>query len=159
MKFNITRDDAILVDGARITYKNFRGVGGPFNREGDRNFALIIPNMETADALRERGYNVKIKESREEGGEPFIYLPVKVKYGEKDGRKWGPTARLITGDNVNELDDETIGILDNIKIRNVDLDIIPYDWNLATGKSGRSAYLSLIEVTQEVDRLAARRMV
>ena len=41
----------LQIDNARITYKNFAGRGDKFNREGDRNFALIIPTTEFCDAL------------------------------------------------------------------------------------------------------------
>ena len=43
--------ELVQIDDARITYKNFTGIGDKFNREGDRNFALIIPNEEIADEL------------------------------------------------------------------------------------------------------------
>ena len=43
--------ELVQIDDARITYKNFMGVGDKFNREGDRNFALIIPTEGIADEL------------------------------------------------------------------------------------------------------------
>ena len=32
----------LQIDNARLVFKNFRGEGGKFNKEGDRNFALLI---------------------------------------------------------------------------------------------------------------------
>lgn len=144
------------IDDARIIYRNFAGAGSKFNREGDRNFAVIIPNQEIADAMIEEGWNVRIKPPREDGDDPFMYLPVKVKYYEDDrGNKRGPTAYLISGHARTELDEDTIACLDDVDIRYVDLDIRPYDWEV-NGKTGRAAYLHSIEVTQEIDRFAAR---
>jgi hypothetical protein len=141
----------LQIDGARLTYKNFSGEATPFNRAGDRNFSVIIEDQDVADRLIEEGWNVKIKPARDEDDVPFMHLPVKIKF---NGR--GPTVRLVSGDSVNLLNEETIGCLDDVYMLNVDLDIRPYDWEVQ-GKSGRTAYLHAIEVTQEVDRFEARR--
>ena len=140
----------LQIDDARIIYRNFKGEGGKFNREGDRNFAVIIPNQEIADALIAEGWNVKIKPPREDGDDPFMYLPVKVKFNDR-----GPNVYLKTGNRVNRLNEETIDCLDNIDIMSVDVDIRPYDWDV-NGKSGRTAYLQAINVEQQCDRFAAR---
>lgn len=140
----------VQMDNVRITFKNFSGKGDKFNREGDRNFAIVIEDPATADALIAEGWNVRIKPPREEGDDPFMYLPVKVKFND-----YGPRACLITNGRKNMLDEETIGELDRIAIDNIDLDIRPYDWEV-NGKTGRTAYLETIEVTQRLDRFAAR---
>ena len=150
MELTFAQKGILQIDDARIIYRNFRGEGGKFNREGDRNFAVVIPKQELADELRNRGWNVKIKPPKDEEDSPFMYLPVKVKFNDR-----GPQVYLRTGDRVNRLDEETISILDDINIRSVDLDIRPYDWDV-NGKSGRTAYLQSIEVIQEIDRFAAR---
>lgn len=145
----------LQIDDARIIYRNFKGEGGKFNREGDRNFALLIPDEELADRLADEGWNVKIKPPREEGDAPFMYLPVKVKFNDR-----GPQVYLRSGNITNRLDEESVSILDDIDILGVNLDIRPYDWVIQEGtkdeKSGRTAYLQSIEVIQEVDRFAAR---
>ena len=140
----------LQINDARIMFRNFRGEGDKFNREGDRNFVLIIPNEEIADALAKEGWNVKIKDPREEGDTPFMYLPVKVKFNDR-----GPQVYLITGERHNRLDENSVAILDDIDILSVNLDIRPYDWEV-NGKTGRTAYLQAIEVFQEIDRFAAR---
>ena len=145
----------LQIDEARIVFRNFKGEGSKFNREGDRNFALIIPNEEMADALAKEGWNVKIKPPREEGDDPFIFLPVKVKFNDR-----GPQVYLVTGARRNRLDEETVGMIDDIDICAVNLDVRPYDWVIQEGtkdeKRGRTAYLQSIEVIQEIDRFAAR---
>jgi hypothetical protein len=146
----------LQIDDARIIFRNFSGRPDKFNREGDRNFALIIPNQEIADKLMADtnkygvGWNVKIRPPREDGDDPFMYLPVKVKFNDR-----GPIVYLKTGDVMNRLDEEDIGCLDDIDIASVDLDIRPYDDEIR-GEPFRSAYLQSICVTQQVDRFAAR---
>lgn len=156
MELNFAPRGIIEINDARICFRNFRGEGGKFNKEGDRNFAVIIPNQEMADALIEDtnqygvGWNVKIKAPREEGDEPFMYLPVKVKFNER-----GPAVYLQSGKNRVKLDEESVSMLDEIDISNVDMDIRPYD-DVINDKPFRSAYLQSILVRQEIDRFAAR---
>lgn len=138
------------IDEAAIIYRNFAGRGDKFNREGDRNFALIIPTEELADRLINDGWNVKVKPPRDDQETPFMYLPVKIKFNDR-----GPNCYLVTNGRANRLDEESIGILDDIDILNVNLDIRSYDWEV-NGKTGRTAYLQGIEVTQRVDRFAAK---
>lgn len=140
----------LQIDDARIIYRNFSGVGIKFNREGDRNFSVVIEDQGLADRLIEEGWNVKIKEPREEDDIPFMHLPVKIKFNDR-----GPNVYLKTGRVMNRLDEESIGCLDDIDILGVDLDIRPYDWEV-NGKEGRTAYLQSMHVTQEVDRFAVR---
>lgn len=141
----------LQIDDAHIIYRNFSGVGGKFNREGDRNFAIVIPDQEAADALIKEGWNVKIKPPREDGDSPFMYLPVKVKFNER-----GPACYLATGSRMNKLDEDSVSCLDDVDILSVDLDVRPYDW-VVNGKEGRTAYLQSIKVTQQIDRFAAEQ--
>ena len=138
----------LQINDAKIIFRNFRGEGSKFNRDGDRNFAVVIDDQDVADALVKEGWNVKIKPPREEGDTPFMYLPVKVKFS-----GYGPRVYLNTGNRQNKLDEESIACLDDIDILNVDLDVRPYDWDV-NGKHGRTAYLQAICVTQEVDRFS-----
>lgn len=150
MRITYAPRDILQIDDARIIYRNFAGRGDKYNREGDRNFAVLIPDEKLADELVERGWNVKIKSPREDGDTPFMFLPVKIKFNDR-----GPNVYLKTGDTQNRLDEESVSILDNIDIISVDLDIRPYDWSV-NGKDGRTAYLQAIRVTQDVDRFADR---
>ena len=140
----------LQIDDAMIIHRNFSGTPSKYNREGDRNFSVIIPNQELADTLIEDGWNVKIKPPRDQDDSPFMYLPVKVKFNER-----GPQAYLRTGKVMNRLDEESIDCLDDIDIVSVDMDIRPYDWDY-NDRTGRTAYLQSIHVTQRIDRFAAR---
>ena len=138
------------IDGRQIIFKNFGGRGDKFNREGDRNFSLRIDDENTADALVKEGWNVRIKEGREDDEGPFMRLPIKVKF-----TNYGPNVYLRTCDRVNELNEESIACLDNIEIDSVSMDVRPYDWDV-NGRTGRTAYLQSMEVVQRIDRFAAR---
>lgn len=157
MNMTITNRGIVQIDGARIIFRNFSGRGTQYNREGDRNFCVVIDDEEIANRLIEEGFNVKIRQPREEGDEPFMYMKVNVKYHPKGSEfeRLNPVACLISGRNRNMLDEESICCLDGIDIENVDLDLSGSNWNVQ-GRSGRSAYLSKIYVTQELDRFATR---
>ena len=131
----IFRGNILEIEDARIIY---------------RNFAVIIPNQEICDELIEAGWNVKIKEPREGYDDPFMFLPVKIKFNNR-----GPGAYVKSGDSVTRLNEETIDMLDEIDIASVDMDLRPYDWEV-NGKTGRTAYLQAINVTQNIDRFGAR---
>ena len=148
---NISFERGILqIEDARIIYRNFAGIGSKYNREGDRNFAVIIPNQEVADELIADGWAVKIKPPRDEDESPFMYLPVKVKFNNR-----GPAAYVKSGNSVQRLNEDTIGMLDEIDIQSVDMDLRAYDWEV-NGKTGRSAYLQAINVIQNIDRFGAQ---
>ena len=146
MNLNFGPRGILQIDDAHIVYRNFAGVGDKYNREGDRNFALVIPDEEIADALladkNQYGvaWNVKIKPNREEGEPPFITLPVKVKF---NGR--GPKVIVQSGSRT----------IDQMDIESVDLDIRPYD-NVVQDKPFRAAYLQSIWIRQRVDRFDER---
>lgn len=153
----------IEMNDATIIFRNFSGRPDKYNRAGDRNFAVVIPTEELKDKLVndvnrfDVGWNVKIRPPREEGDEPFMYLSVKVNYyeDERTGKINGPDVYLKSGTAVNKLTEETIGMLDDIEIEHVDLDIRPYDGEVS-GRPFRAAKLKAIWVTQKVDRFAER---
>ena len=145
----------VEINHARLVFRNFEGRADKFNHEGNRNFAVVIPNRELAEQLINDvneygvGWNVKIKEPRNEGDDEFIYLPVKVKFTDR-----GPGIYLDTNGNLNKLDEESIDILDRINIAEASMDIRPYDDEI-NGKPFRTAYLQSIRVTQNLDRFDA----
>ena len=153
MELTFAPREILQIDNARIVFRNFRGEASKYNNEGNRNFALVIPDEDIAEELTKRGWNVKIKPPRDEDDDPFMYLPVKVKFNDR-----GPSIYLNTGTVRNKLSEETVGCLDKIDIVSVDMDIRPYDWVIQEGtpneKSGRTAYLQSMRVVQETDRFA-----
>lgn len=140
----------LQIEDARIIYRNFGGEASKYNRKGDRNFAVIIPNQEICDQLTAEGWNVKIKPPRDEDDTPFMFLPVKVKFNNR-----GPNIYVQSAGNVKRLTEETVGMLDEIDIQSVDMDLRPYDWKV-NGKEGRSTYLQAMNVIQNIDRFGAQ---
>lgn len=154
MEFKFVRNgnrELVIVDNARIAFRNFSGRATQYNREGDRNFSLVFPNSEVADAFIESGLNVKIRAPREEGDTPFMHLKIKVNM---DSRR-PPVIYLRSNGKLRELNADTMGMLDDIDISYVDLEFSVFEWNRPDG-SGKSAYLQSICVTQEIDRYLAR---
>lgn len=156
MELRFSPRNIIEMDDVRICFRNFKGEERQFNAAGNRNFSIVIPNGEIAETLQNDlnrfgvGWNVKISAPREEGAEPFIHLPVKVKFNDK-----GPKVYLLSGHNRIRLTEETIGMLDDIDIAHIDLDIRPYDDEMH-GRAFRTAYLQSMIVTQNLDRFEQR---
>lgn len=139
-------DQNVLMENKRIIFKNFAGKEGMYNREGDRNFAVLLEPDEAA-AMAKDDWNVKYLKPREEGDEEVPYLPVSVSF---KGRP--PRIVMITSRGRTTLNEHECELLDWADIRNVDLIVRPYDW-VANGKTGRKAYLKTIFVTIEEDAL------
>ena len=150
MKLTFAPRGILQINEARLVYRNFRGEGSKYNREGDRNFSIVIESKEMADALVERGWNVKVNTPDDPDELPFITLPVKVKFNDR-----GPNVYLVIGEKTVRLYEDTVKRLDEIDIICANLDIRPYNWEV-NGKTGVSAYLKSIEVFQDVDRFSAK---
>lgn len=142
-------DGTVLMEGVQIIFRNFAGKEGQYNREGDRNFAVLL-DENIAKAMHEDGWNVKWlkpRETEEEDGEPQAYLPISVNF---KGRP--PRIVLVTSRGRTHLDEDSIEMLDWADIINVDLIVRPYEWTV-NQKSGIKAYLQSIYVTIEEDAL------
>jgi hypothetical protein len=140
-------DNTIVMEGVRIIFRNFAGREGQFNREGDRNFGVILDDEKLVKMLLDDGWNVKFLKPREEGDEEQPYLPVSVNF---KGRP--PQCVMITSRGRTTLHEDEIELLDWADIRNVDLIVRPYEWAVS-GKTGIKAYLKSIFVTIEEDAL------
>lgn len=139
-------DNTATLENVRLIFRNFAGRPGPYNDEGDRNFAVLL-DEKTAKVMDRDGWNVKALKSREEGDPDQPYLPVKVSY---KGRP--PRIVIIASGRRTILDEETIDVLDWADIVTVDLIIRPYEWAVG-GKSGIKAYLQTMFVTINEDAL------
>lgn len=145
----------IVMENAKIIFRNFSGreergpQGQIFNEEGKRNFTLIIEDMDFARTLANDGWNIKFKEPREEGDEPYATLKVNVSYKVK-----APNIQVVSKKRTR-LTEENVDLVDGLDIANVDLVINPSYYDIA-GRSGISAYLSSMYIVPMEDAFASK---
>lgn len=141
-------DDAktFMVEDARLVFRNFAGKEGQYNREGDRNFSVIL-EPDIAEVMLKDGWNVKYLASREDGEPDTPYIQVAVNFKNKP-----PRVVMITSTNRTNLTEESVEVLDWANIQTCDLIARAYEWTV-NGKTGTKAYLQSLFVTIEEDAL------
>lgn len=149
-----SRLQPVVIEDARIIFRNFSGAEGRFNAKGKRNFNVLLDD-DTADAMLRDGWNIKYLQPRleEEDAKPQPRLEVTVHYG--SGQP--PRVVMITSKGKTSLDESMLPILDWAEIDNVDMILRPYEWEVS-GKTGVKAYLKSIYVTIREDELERKYM-
>ena len=143
------RVENLVIEDAKLMFRNFAGRETKFNREGKKTFCVVI-NPEDVDNLRAIGWNVKELEPRTPDEDPRYYLQVQAKFDNIP-----PKVTLITSRAKTPLDEESIGSLDYAEIRTADVILSPYHWEWG-GKTGITAYLKTMYVTIEEDEFAVK---
>lgn len=139
-------DHTLVIENARIIFRNFAGREGMYNREGDRNFCVLL-DPPVAEQMAQDGWNIKTLKPREDGDEPQPYVQVSVGYKIRP-----PRVVIITSRGRTDVSEFELEVLDWVDIRNVDLIIRPYEWSV-NGKNGVKAYLKSLFITIEEDAL------
>src|SRR5580765_3114636 len=135
-----------MVEDARIIFRNFSGKEGQYNREGDRNFAVVLTDDVAVQMLAD-GWNVRYLEAREDGDADTPYISVAVNFNNRP-----PRVVLLTTTTRTQLDESSVDVLDWADIKTADLIARGYDWSV-NGKTGTKAYLQSLFVTIEEDAL------
>ena len=138
----------INISDAKFIFRtNFKGVPGPYNNEGERNFNVVLEGEALQQAL-DYGMNVKTTKPRD-GYDPVSYIKVNIGYKYR-----APIAMLINSHVKRNLTEQTIGLLDDYEFENIDLVIRPNRWRRPNGDSGVNAYLQAIYATVVEDPFA-----
>lgn len=139
----------LIIENAKIGFRNFSGNAGKFNPAGRRNFCVFLDRPQGLD-LEEDGWNVKWLTPKEEGDEPVPYLQVSVSYDNIP-----PKIMLVIKKRKTLLDERTVNVLDWAEIENVDIIIRPYNWEVQS-KAGVKAYVKNMYVTIVEDEFSEK---
>lgn len=117
-----------------ILYRNFTGKPDQFNPKGQMgNFTLVL-DEDKGRELEAAGLNIKWKDTPDGDKEPR--LKVFVRY-----ENFPPHVYRVINGNIKELDADSVALLDQDDIQDVDLVISPYSYEF-NGRKGVKAYLS-----------------
>ena len=139
----------IVIEGAKIGFRNFSGEAGKFNPAGRRNFCVFL-EKELAKVLQEDGWNIRWLQPKDENDEPTPYLQVAVSYDNIP-----PKIVLVTKKRKTILDESKVNVLDWAEISNVDITIRPYNWEVS-GKGGVKAYVKNMYITIVEDEFESK---
>lgn len=143
-------DGLVTFRDAEIIYRNFEGRGSTYNKEGDRNFCVVLGD-DQAEALEADGWNIKFKKPREDDEDDtgFKYIQIALRFDIRP-----PLITLITngGNTRTTVNEDTASVLDFADIAKIDLVFRPYDYDFA-GNQGRKAYLKTAYITINEDEL------
>lgn len=173
--FENNRMADLNIEGAKLVFRNFSGKESEFNREGDRNFAVVLEDPNVAAQLSADGWNVHVRpkeradrddmrscrsfeerfqfvQGRGIVEDTLFYVSVNVRFDKRP-----PKIYMVAGSKKKPilLDEDTVGQLDHADIVNVDLTINPSAWSNSRG-SGITAYCKTMYVTIQEDAFAAK---
>lgn len=138
--------EKVTIKDTRFIFRtNFRGERTKFNKNGDKEFNIVLPPDIGMD-LEDKGWNVKHLPPREEGDAELMHLPVRINFDSM----YPPRVWLIDASSGKRtmLDDETVGQLDHLtneEITKVNIVVNPSHWQNERGE-GIKAYCQSMQV-------------
>lgn len=140
----------VVINDARLIFRNFAGKRTEYNAEGRRNFCVVLDN-EIAQKMADDGWNVKWPKTVDPDRDPLPpYIQVAVRFD-----NYPPAVYLVTSRGKTRLDEDTVSGLDWAEIEKVDLKITGSQWQHGN-KTGIKAYLKSMFVTIVEDELEMR---
>lgn len=151
MLWSIMGNGSLRVDAGTMINRNFEGREERYNTAGRKNFTLLIDDPACIESLKHEGWNVntRVYDEGTTDERTIGYLNVAVAF-----TNYPPKIVMITGNRKNELDEDSVAILDGSEIETVDMVIRPYHWEMKNGQSGVKAYLKTMYVTIREDEFA-----
>lgn len=136
-------DKNLVIEDATIISRNFEGrAEPPYTPAGKRQFTLRL-NQETAEALAQDGWNVKIRQP--DPDEPAVgYLNVAVSFASKTPPKIIQVTKRNGKDVFTPMNEATCKLIDSAEIEDVNVEIRPYNWEMPSGQKGTKAYLKTL---------------
>ena len=136
----------VMIENARLLFKNFAGKEATYNAKGIRNFCVVLDN-EIAAQMKLDGWNIRYLKSRDEDEDDQAYIQVTVRFDPIP-----PEITMISSRGRTVLDEESVSTLDYAEMETVDLTISPYQYTVQ-GRTGVKAYLKKMFVTLVEDPL------
>ena len=144
--------DDLEIANAKIkwSFSHFDGRADTFNDEGDHNFTVIIDDEDTAQRLRDEGWNIRTFEGKEEGDPPEHTLKVKISY-----RFEAPKIFLIKGQRKYRADEADLADIKRSTCEQIDVIITPSRW-VQGSRTGISAYCKEMYAQIKESRFSAQ---
>lgn len=144
--------EKILIKNAKIINRNFSGTPSIRNRNGARQFCVIIEDEEAAQNLINVGWNIKIRAPKVEGDVPFYYLPVELSF---KNERYMPDVYVVTGHKKILCEENDVADFDRFEFERVDILIRPRIWtDNDTSEKKIKAYVDELYVTIAYSELA-----
>lgn len=143
----------INLENVDIGFRNFEGREGPYNKAGERSFAVFL-DMETAKDLADKGWNIKFPKETEkidpdqDSRNPYLQVSLGFEH-------FPANVFLISNGRPTKLTEHEVAMLDWAELELVDLVIRPYEWTVR-GTTGIKAYLKSGYFTIVTDQFAEK---
>lgn len=125
----------IVIENVRVIYRNFSGTPTQYNKNGRREFSVVIDEP-LAITLLDEGWNVKPLKKRDETEPQMYHLPIDLGAG-----KYPPKIVLLSGKRKVILEEPAFAELDVSDIEFADVLIHPRVWEDSNGGRKIKAYL------------------